>query len=173
MAIGARGHPTGYDQPTQSSVSEQKVRKSQSPREDDFESRPKKLPTKSATKPPSKAAQSTAKDPGDPERSGKPKKATRKSRQKNNDRKPSDESDGQEKEKSKKKKKKPKKKSGQQDTPSDSDGEDAKWIVGQVNGVLVIKILTQSRSWGVSKKQSAKKECYQRSQDVGIPLTSF
>ncbi|TIA47137.1 hypothetical protein D6C79_04805 [Aureobasidium pullulans] len=161
MAIGALGYPTGYDQPTQSSVSKQKFKNSQSPQDDDFESPPKKPPTKSATqapeKPPSKAAQSTAKDLGDPDESSEPRKAARKSRKKNNDKKLSDESKGKEKEKfikKKKKKRKPKKKSGQRDAPSDSDDEDGKWGVGQVKGVLVIKILTQSRSWGISKKQN-------------------
>ncbi|THY94189.1 hypothetical protein D6C92_05000 [Aureobasidium pullulans] len=150
MAIGTRGRPAGYDQPTQSSVSKQKVKKGQSSQDDDSESPPKKPPTKAPkkpptkvptkapakapAKPPSKAAQSTAEDVGDPDESGKPKKAARKSRKKKNDKKssgdsdgskPSDESDAQEKEKSKKKKKrKPKKTSGQQDTPSDSDDED-------------------------------------------------
>ncbi|THX85775.1 hypothetical protein D6D04_01776 [Aureobasidium pullulans] len=164
MAIGAFGHPTGYDQPTQSSVSKQKFKNSQSPQDDDFESPPKKPPTKSATqapeKPPSKAAQSTAKDLGDPDESSEPRKAARKSRKKNNHKKLSDESKGKEKEKSikkKKKKRKPKKKSGQRDAPSDSDDEDGKWGVGQVKGVLVIKILTQSRLWGVSKKTKCKK----------------
>ncbi|THZ16254.1 hypothetical protein D6C91_06442 [Aureobasidium pullulans] len=73
MAIGALGYPTGYDQPTQSSVSKQKFKNSQSPQNDDLESPSKKPPTKSATKalskPPSKAAQSTAKDTGDPDES--------------------------------------------------------------------------------------------------------
>ncbi|THY73228.1 hypothetical protein D6C93_10462, partial [Aureobasidium pullulans] len=60
LAIGALGYPTGYDQPTQSSVSKQKSKNSQSPQNDDLESPSKKPPTKSATKalskPPSKAA---------------------------------------------------------------------------------------------------------------------
>lgn len=73
MAIGARDQPTGYDQPTQSSVSKQKFKNSQSPQDDDFESPPKKPPNKSATqapaKPSSKVAQSTATDTGDPDES--------------------------------------------------------------------------------------------------------
>ncbi|THW11603.1 hypothetical protein D6D24_07105 [Aureobasidium pullulans] len=57
-----------------------------------------------------KATESTAKDLGDPDESCKPKKAARKSRNKNNDKKSSDDLDGQEKEKSEKRKKKKKKK---------------------------------------------------------------